>query len=283
MASPTVTRAPSAARSPARGRTLSGALVLAVASLATLVATVRILLGTVQGQTLDENAMESVYARRDTLEHLLSALGYVSIGTMAVGMTVLVGLAVVRGRFDAAIAAAGVLAVANLATQALKRYVIDRPDYGVGWHENSLPSGHTTAAMSMVVAALLVTPAALRFLVTFLGTAAVFLTGVSTVVAGWHRPSDIVAALAICVLCGSVAAFALALRRTARPSGSFGATLLLALLATVAGGVVLLAIGVRPDGGWTGFGPAALVITSIGLATTLAVTLFERVSAAFAR
>ncbi|KAA1424855.1 phosphatase PAP2 family protein [Mumia zhuanghuii] len=283
MAPPTVTRAPSAARVPGRGRTISAALALLVLSVTALYLVVTYLLATRDGQRLDQSAMEAVYARRDALEQLLSVLGYLSIGTMAAAMVVLAAMAVLRRRFAAAFGAVVLLVGANVTTQLLKRAILERPDYSYGWHVNSLPSGHTTAAISLVLAALLVAPIALRWLVVMGGTGVVVLTGVSTVVAGWHRPADVLAALAVGLIWGAGVVLVLALRRGGPPAGTLLGSLGLALVGAAVAGVVLLVIGVRPDGGWSGLGPAAAVMAAIGFATALSVAVFDRLSSVFAR
>ncbi|MGH1564380.1 phosphatase PAP2 family protein [Mumia sp. DW29H23] len=283
MASPTVARAPSAGRTPGRGRTVAAALGLLVLSFGALVVTVSYLLDDPEGQRLDQAAMEAVYARREALDQLLSVLGYLSIGTMAAAILVLVAMAVLRQRYAAAIGAVVVVAGANITTQVLKHAVLERPDHGYGWHVNSLPSGHTTAAISLVVAALLVAPVAVRGLVVLAGSCAVVLTGVSTVVAGWHRPSDVVAALAVGLFWGAAVVLVLALRRGGPSAGTFFTSLLLALIGAAVAGAVLLVVGVRPDGGWSGFAPAAAVMALIGAATALTVAVFDRVSSVFAR
>ncbi|WP_370617034.1 phosphatase PAP2 family protein [Mumia qirimensis] len=283
MAPSTVAPAPSASRTPGRGRTIAAALGLLVVSGTSLYLVVSYLLETRAGQRLDQSAMEAVYARREALEHLLSVLGYLSIGTMAAAMAVLVAMAVIRRRFAAALGAVALLVGANVTTQLLKRAILDRPDYSYGWHVNSLPSGHTTAAISLVLAALLVAPVALRWLVVMAGSAVVVLTGVSTVVAGWHRPADVLAALAVGLLWGAAVVLVLASRRGGPPAGTFLGSLGLALLGAAAAGAALLVIGVRPDGGWSGLGPAAGVMAMLGFATALSVAVFDRLSSVFAR
>jgi hypothetical protein len=82
----------------------------------------------------------------------------------------------------------------------LKR-LIERPELGVDMERaaagNSLPSGHTTIAASVAIALLLVLPARLRGAGGMLGAAATAVVGVATLSAGWHRPSDVVAALLV--------------------------------------------------------------------------------------
>ncbi|MBW9207716.1 phosphatase PAP2 family protein [Mumia sp. zg.B53] len=283
MASPTISRAPSAGRAPGRAKTVAAALCLLTLSFGALVVTVSYLLDAREGQRVDQAAMDAVYARRDALDQLLSVLGYLSIGTMATAIVVLVSMAALRQRFAAAVGAVAVVAAANITTQVLKRVVLDRPDHGYGWHVNSLPSGHTTAAVSLVVAALLVAPLALRGLVVLVGTGAIVLTGVSTVVAGWHRPSDVLAALAVGLFWGAAVVLVLALRRAGPSSGTTVGSLFFALVGAAVAGAVLLGLGVRPYGGWSGVAPAALVMALIGVATALSIAVFARISSVFAR
>ncbi|MFY0408340.1 phosphatase PAP2 family protein, partial [Solicola sp. PLA-1-18] len=238
-------------------------------------------LTTRSGQELDQSAMESVYAREDAVGQLLSVLGYISIGTTALALLVCVGLALVRHRYAAAGAAVTVVAGANVTTQALKNYVLDRPDFG-NLTLNSLPSGHTTVVTSIVLAALLVAPRSLRLAVAGLGTGAVTFTGASTIVAGWHRPSDVLAALAVSLAWGSAAVVALTVRRRAGFSRDGVAVSTVSLLGTLVAGAVLVVLGVRPLGGWTGFGDAAVVLGVVGLACSVVVAWFARLASVHA-
>ena len=229
------------------------------------------------GQDLDQSAMEAVYAREDTLERLLGLLGNVSIGTTAVAVAGCLVLALVRRRYAAAAGALVVVVGANVTTQVLKRVVFDRPDLG-HLSINSLPSGHTTVVTSVVLAGLLVAPAYARTVLVVLGTFAATFTAASTVVAGWHRPSDVLVAYAVSLAWGAGVVFVLAVRRPGRFGGSLSTQLGLALAGAAVAGVLLIAIGVRPDEGWPGFTDAALVLGGVGLAATLTVATYARLS-----
>ncbi len=76
---------------------------------------------------------------------------------------------------------------------------------------NSMPSGHMTVAASVVVATVLVLPPRLRGTVALLGAAYAALTGIATLSAGWHRPSDAVAAVLVVGAWGAAAGFLLVL------------------------------------------------------------------------
>ena len=237
-----------------------------------LVAVAVVALRTGAGQRLDERAMKSVVAGRETELTVLSLLGQVSIGAVLAVAAVCVGLAVVRGRVRLAAAALMVIAGANLTTQLLKEVVLERSALDV-IAPNSLPSGHTTVVASAVGALLLVAPRALRLPVVVPGAFAVAMTGASTVVAGWHRPADIVAALAVCLAWTAAGSLVVGGSHRAAPGVAVGS------LAGAGGGLVLLVgIGVRPAYGWSGFGEAAIVLGALGLATAVAVALMERVA-----
>ena len=90
-----------------------------------------------------------------------------------------------------ALAAILVVGGANVTTQLFKAYWPTSPHL---W-DNSLPSGHSTVAMSLSLAAILVAPSgARRWLVPFAAFGATFV-GAGTIVGHWHRPADVWAAL----------------------------------------------------------------------------------------
>jgi len=249
---------------------------LFVVSLLTLLATIRIALGSFRGQLWDQRAMTSVYAGPEAKQTLLGYLGYVSIGAAALALLVCLVLALMQGRARLAVAAAAIIAGANVTTQVLKHGVLDRPDLGFTTL-NSLPSGHTTVATSVVLATLLVAPVPLRLLFAVAGSFVVTLTGASTVVAGWHRPGDIIAALAVCLLWGSAVAVFVGVRTT---GADMVHTTVASLLGAGAAGLFLIVVGVRPTGGWEGLVDAALVLGLIGAVTALVLGSFARLAPA---
>jgi len=224
---------------------------------------VHIALRTGTGQTWDHEAMSTVYAGREAKLAVLSVLGRVSIGLVLAVTIGCVVAALMRGRLDLAIAAVAVVAGANATTQLLKHTWLDRPDFGLGTN-NSLPSGHTTLVASAVAAAILVAPAALRGLLALGGGAAATMTGASTIVAAWHRPADVVAALLVCLAWVGLVSIGIA--------GRSRIALVEGLAATAGSGLALAAligIGVRPLAGWDGFFEAGLVLGAVGAATAL--------------
>lgn len=255
-------------------------------SVAAVVVFAETALMTRRGQDIDQSAMETVYAQQGTQDRLLSLLGNISLGTTTIALVVCVAAALWRRRYDAAVGAVVLVAGANLTTQLLKQNVLERPDLEnsvLAGLPNSLPSGHTTVVTALVLAALLVAGARMRTFVGCLGGFAITFTGASTLVTGWHRPSDVLSGLAISLAWGAAVVFILGVRRPAYFHGSLWSQSGIPLLGAVAAGAVLIAVGVRPDHGWPGFVEAAAVLGLIGLASALTVAVFARLSSVHAR
>lgn len=243
-----------------------------LASLVALAALTYVALRTAAGQLLDERAMNTVVAGRETQLTVLSVLGYVSIGAVVAVTLVSAFLAVARGRVRLAVAAVAVIAGANVTTQVLKLGILERADLAVA-APNSFPSGHTTVVAAAVGALCLVVPRVLRPVVTIGGAFAVTLTGASTVVAGWHRPADVVGALLVSLAWTAGATVLVGGHHRAVPASWVGA-----LTGAVAALVVLVGIGVRPSYGWSGSLEAALVLGAVAAAVALCVAAMERVT-----
>lgn len=239
------------------------ALPVFLAAVLGVVATVFVALHTAFGQRYDEVAMRALHGGRSAVNaHLVGLLQQVSVVSAAVALVIMIAVGLVRRRFRVALAAVVLVIGANLTTEILKNFVISRPDLGLdlGGHggartiANSLPSGHTTVVFSLVLAAVLVSPRALRWLVTAAGAAVGGLTGLATVIAGWHRPSDVVAALLVTLAWAALVSAVVAGRARDGVSGHSGS-----FAALLGGG--LAALGVIIYGfGWTGGPDASRVI-----------------------
>lgn len=176
-------------------------LLVAVAETAGLAEVWRFFVHSEHGQLLDYVAITGNRIGRAHVESLvhntLNAISVVSLSaaTIAVGF-----IALARRRVALAVGAVLLVAGANVTTQLLKT-LIYRPELGVDPERaaagNSLPSGHTTIAASVAVALVLVVPAKARGPAALLGALFAALAGVATLSAGWHRPSDAVAALLV--------------------------------------------------------------------------------------
>jgi membrane-associated phospholipid phosphatase len=156
----------------------------------------RLFVATRQGQQLEGAAFEGAELGRTHLWKLAEpVLDVISVSFIATVLGVSVVVALVRRRWLLAAQVVLLVGGANLTTQLLKYVVFDRPDFDVGYRAaNTLPSGHATAAASCAVALLLVVPRRYRAATAVAGTLYAAGTGVSTLVGGWHRPGDVVAA-----------------------------------------------------------------------------------------
>jgi membrane-associated phospholipid phosphatase len=140
----------------------------------------------------------------------------------------IVAVALLRRRPRVAFAVAVVLPAAPLSAELLKP-LLAHPHASVGYEwigPASWPSGHATAAMTLVLCALLVAPRALRPTIVALGGLFVAAVGVSLLILAWHMPSDVLggyllaalfASLAAAALCRRPAALSRPDRRRARP------------------------------------------------------------------
>lgn len=158
------------------------------------------------GQLVDTLTMDAAGAHLDLGIASSRALGaLVSLPTLiAIGIFILV-VTTVRGRLGLAVRAVLVFAGANVATQLLKDH-LSRPRLGIGHPlENSFPSGHVTVVASLSVVLIAIVPIGARALMTYVSAALTSLVGVVVMSLGWHRLSDVVAAIAISAFFGLLA------------------------------------------------------------------------------
>ena len=154
---------------------------------------------TVTGQAIDTLSMEAAMRWAEplgtvgsTVTHIISVPAMVAVG----GLIVLI--AWLRRRPTLAGRALGMIVAANTTTQVAK-LLIDRPDFHVSAAIlNSLPSGHTTVAMSLALALVMIAPEWFRGPAAWIGYIWTSLVGISVMVFGWHRPADVLVAMAIC-------------------------------------------------------------------------------------
>jgi membrane-associated phospholipid phosphatase len=235
-------------RATARGWTAVWLIVMALVQVAAFLAVWRVAVHTEIGQWVDTVALTGNRIGQDRIDgpvdKLLNAMSVVSL----LGATAVIGfIALIRGRIALAITATLLIAGANVSTQLLK-YGLNRPDYGLDPERaavgNSLPSGHTTVAASVAVALMLVLPAKVRAVGAFLAAAYAAAAGVATLSAGWHRPSDAVAAYLVVGVWAALAGLVLLITQREQAQVAPGdAHRLAALLLAAAGVLALIASG----------------------------------------
>ncbi|MFG1800848.1 phosphatase PAP2 family protein [Micromonospora carbonacea] len=188
-------------RATARGWTAVWLVVLALAQTAAFLVVWRAALHTELGQWLDTVALTGNRIGQDHIAEPVNRILNTMSALSLLAATAVIGfIALIRRRVALAITATLLIAGANVTTQLLKHFLV-RPDVGIDPERaaagNSLPSGHTTVAASVALALILVLPTTVRVLGAYLGTAYAAVAGVATLSAGWHRPSDAVAAFLV--------------------------------------------------------------------------------------
>ncbi len=239
-------------------RPLTGLGVVALACVVGVAAVYLLTVRTLPGRRFADlslrGALDAGALAAGTVDAVLDVVSAASLlGAMAVVATVaLVRLARVLG-----LAAVGLMVAANASTWLLKEVLLARPDVGLDEVApatlNSLPSGHSTAVFSAVAALAFVTPARAQPTVVLAGAAAATVTGLATMVAGWHRAGDSMAAFLVVCFWTAVAAAAVVLVRGPRvpATASVSPTVLrwpsvVTVAALVLGGTVALGLQAAP-------------------------------------
>jgi membrane-associated phospholipid phosphatase len=222
-------------------------VVLAAGQVAAFVAVWRFFVRTQRGQALDTIALTGNSIGQTRVDGVVSTvLDAMSLVSLVAATGIVVVIALMRRRLLLALVVGLLVGGANAMTQLLKQNLY-RPDFGVDPDRaaagNSFPSGHATVAASLAFALVLVLPPRVRGVGAMLGAGYAAVAGVATMSAGWHRPSDAIAAL---LIVGAWAAAAGVILALARPAGTViepaeGHPRVAAAL--VLGGLVLIGLG----------------------------------------
>lgn len=257
------------ARTPLRPFLAAGS-VLAMAGLLGLAATSYVALRTSPGLSLDSRLLNAVSSTSLAQYQLHSDLRGASRWSILVLALACALLALLRPRLGPWLGAVIVIGGANVAAQVLQHDVFTRPLGDPG--ANGLPSKHMTVALSVGLAAVLVAPAARRSIVVIGVSAATTLAGVALVLGRWHRPSDVIAAVFLCMVWAAVGLVAggLVRRRPAAPSRS-ALTVVAALVGAWTASVLLAWWGARPPADLPDLALAIISLGSIGVACTFCV------------
>jgi membrane-associated phospholipid phosphatase len=193
----------------------------------------------------------------------------------------LIAVALLRGRLARA-GAVGILLVATgLTTQTLKT-TLGHPRAGeiLGVHLGSWPSGHSTAAMTLALCAVLVAPRALRGAVAVVGVAFALAVGLGVMVMEWHLPTDVAGGYLVAM--GWMLLAVAVVRRVERPRPAGARVVGRRWGWLVAAGVVgVAAAQVRVDAvtsfaqdhTWAAVTTAGLCVLAAALAASLVATL----------
>jgi membrane-associated phospholipid phosphatase len=171
------------------------------------------------------------------LAHLADPVPYMGVGL------ILVAVALARRRGWRALAAVVLLIATGVTTQILKQ-VMATPRFeawlGSQISSASWPSGHSTAAMTLALCAVMVAPPALRAATALVGGAFAIGVGYAVLVLAWHFPSDVLGGYLVAGAWVSLALAALPRLERARPEPAerIGPALLVGL-----GGGAALVVG----------------------------------------
>ncbi|NUP50086.1 MAG: hypothetical protein HOW97_22650 [Catenulispora sp.] len=179
-------------------------------------------------------------------------LNRITAESFGVSLAVLATVGLLRRRYLLALCGVLTAVGAVLAARLLKGALPGRPVFGAAAGHaalqapNTLPSGHTAAAMGLFCGALIVVSRHWYIPVTLFGLPGAAVSGAATVAAHWHRLSDTVAADLLALAAGlaglaAVAQLGLVLPTRSRRPSTFGRRLLYALLVSLA--TAALAIG----------------------------------------
>jgi membrane-associated phospholipid phosphatase len=166
---------------------------------------------TAWGQQLDDAVLAGRgHQPPDVVHGVLDLLATIDLGSLLVAGLAIAALGYRRGQVRLTVTASSVIVGAIFSAEALKRVVLTRPallggpdPFGM---QNSLPSGHATVAMALAMALLLAVPSLSRRRMAVITGAYAIAIGSAAITAGWHRPSDVVAAYLLATVWASAAA-----------------------------------------------------------------------------
>jgi membrane-associated phospholipid phosphatase len=127
------------------------------------------------------------------------ALGIVSTGSLLLAGIGLGLILILRGRATLALVPLATIGASLVATEIFKLVIFTRPELALDpiLNYNGYPSGHTSVAASIGLAAIVAAPRRLRALTALAAFALAAGGGVTVVIAAWHRPSDALGSFAI--------------------------------------------------------------------------------------
>lgn len=183
-------------------------LILGLGALLALIGVYIAAVWTPQGQTFEDAALHGARLLPAVdMESASDKLRVISVSSLGVATVVVAIVGFVRGGFKLAVAGAGTIVCSVLTTELLKKVILPRPilvPTADDIAHNSFPSGHTTIAMSILIAALLVSSYRWRgWVMLFVMTWSTAI-GAATIAAHWHRLSDTIGANCVALIWGAI-------------------------------------------------------------------------------
>jgi hypothetical protein len=182
-------------------------IVVAASSFAVAgVLTYLIFVWTAFGQFLDAAAFDGNPAGGDSLAAILLRGLRTGVIIALASVALVAGVVAIIHRRWRATSIALLLVTSSVTLARLLRLILERPDLGdYAYHENTLPSGHVAAATSLVVAIGILLPVNWRGrILTALAVITVTAAGAASFLTLAHRPSDVIAAILLVGVLGSI-------------------------------------------------------------------------------
>lgn len=145
------------------------------------------------GQWVEENALSASNFNTNPP----APLSLVSPASIAVGLIALGLVALWVHGIQRTLIVTLVPAAAIVASQLLKSEVLWRPDLLTLAAENSFPSGHMTVFTVLVGSAIFAVPKQVQALMAVAGAVLLGIVSSQLLIYGWHRPSDVLGAIAL--------------------------------------------------------------------------------------
>jgi len=156
----------------------------------------------------------------------MDRVGHFFVHLLDVDLFILWGIALIayaisRARPRVAVAVLAVMALAPFTSEALKPLLAQPHDSvgGVQINAASWPSGHATAALALVLSAVLVAPARVRPVVAIIGAGYALAIAFFLLVLAWHMPSDVLGGFLVASWWTALAVAALRFAERRWPTG----------------------------------------------------------------
>lgn len=230
--------------------------ILLAVSIVLLIATYVLAVLTATGQGLENTALRGAdQASPADSDEAWESLGNITIWSLGIATAIIGLIGLLRRKFILAVVGMGVIVGGQVITQALKRFILPRPELVEvtgDYTHNSFPSGHTTIAMTVLVAVLLVVPYRWRGWAMLVVMTWAVSIGAYTTTAKWHRFSDTLGADLVALIVGSIAAIILLRAGLVRPTAQRFKLRVVYVVIMAIGGIITLGLGL-----FIGFSAAA--------------------------
>lgn len=185
-------------------RDAADVIVLAVIGFGVLALTVFLALRTSVGVRLDTDVVASFAVDHFNPGRINALLGEIRIVPMMLLTLLAMAIAAAQQLWRVAISLPLLVVGANQTTQLLKLDYL--PELaGTEVERVTMPSGHSTAALSLAAVAIIAAPRVIRPFACLMGGAIAGGAGLGTMAEQWHKPADVISAVAVVLIWSAVA------------------------------------------------------------------------------